>query len=97
MKIIFLISLIFITSCTLVGPDYKRPEINLPNAYHQEVNKENIATDLNNWWKLYQDPVLDDLMDKAINKNVDIKAAIARSRSPLNSTMVTRSGLDSWS
>jgi len=78
MKIIFLISLIFITSCTLVGPDYKRPEINLPNAYHQEVNKENIATDLNNWWKLYQDPVLDDLMDKAINKNVDIKAAIAR-------------------
>ena len=78
MKIIFLISLIFITNCTLVGPDYKRPEINLPNAYHQEVNKENIATDLNNWWKLYQDPVLDDLMDKAINKNVDIKAAIAR-------------------
>ncbi len=78
MKIIFLISLIFITSCTLVGPDYKRPEINLPNAYHQEVNKENIATDLNNWWKLYQDPALDDLMDKALNKNVDINAAIAR-------------------
>ena len=78
MKIIFLISLIFITSCTLVGPDYKRPEINLPNAYHQEVNKENIATDLNNWWKLYQDPTLDDLMDKALNKNVDINAAIAR-------------------
>ena len=67
-----------ITSCTLVGPDYKRPEINLPNAYHQEVNKENIATDLNNWWKLYQDPALDDLMDKALNKNVDINAAIAR-------------------
>ncbi len=78
MKIIFLISLIFITNCTLVGPDYKRPEINLPNAYHQEVNKENIATDLNNWWKLYQDPTLDDLMDKALNKNVDINAAIAR-------------------
>jgi len=65
-------------SCALVGPDYKRPEINLPNAYHQEVNKENIATDLNNWWKLYQDPALDDLMDKALNKNVDINAAIAR-------------------
>ena len=65
-------------SCALVGPDYKRPEINLPNTYHQEVNKENIATDLNNWWKLYQDPALDDLMDKALNKNVDINAAIAR-------------------
>lgn len=65
-------------SCALVGPDYKRPKINLPNTYHQEVNKENIATDLNNWWKLYQDPALDDLMDKALNKNVDINAAIAR-------------------
>ena len=65
-------------SCALVGPDYKRPEVNLPNTYHQEVNKENIATDLNHWWKLYQDPYLDDLMDKALNKNVDINAAIAR-------------------
>lgn len=65
-------------SCALVGPDYKRPEINIPNTYHQEVNKENIATDLNNWWKLYQDPALDDLMDKALNKNADINAAIAR-------------------
>jgi len=65
-------------SCTLIGPDYKRPEVNLPNTYHQEVNKENSATDLNHWWKLYQDPYLDDLMDKALNKNVDINAAIAR-------------------
>ncbi|MEY4149222.1 MAG: hypothetical protein RLZZ482_778 [Pseudomonadota bacterium] len=65
-------------SCTLVGPDYKRPEINLPNAYHQEINKDNVVTDLSMWWKFYQDPVLDELMDKALKKNVDINAAIAR-------------------
>ena len=65
-------------SCALVGPDYKRPEVNLPNSYHQEVIKENIASDLNQWWKLYQDPSLNDLMEKALNKNVDINAAIAR-------------------
>ncbi|MEY5134570.1 MAG: hypothetical protein RL709_265, partial [Pseudomonadota bacterium] len=40
-------------SCTLVGPDYKRPEINLPNAYHQEINKDNVVTDLSMWWKFY--------------------------------------------
>jgi multidrug efflux system outer membrane protein len=78
MKIIFLISLILITSCTLVGPDYKRPEIILPNAYHHEINKDNVVTDLDMWWKLYQDPALNDLMDKALIKNVDINAAIAR-------------------
>ena len=67
-----------VASCTLVGPDYKRPEINLPNAYRQEINKDNVVTDLNMWWKLYQDPALDELMDKALKKNIDINAAIAR-------------------
>ena len=70
--------LLNLISCTLIGPDYKRPEINLPNAYHQELDKENVVTDLNNWWKLYQDPVLNELMDKALIKNTDINAAIAR-------------------
>ena len=53
-------------SCSLVGPDYKRPDINLPNTYHQEINKDNVLTDLNMWWKLYQDPALNELMDKAL-------------------------------
>ena len=70
--------LLNLISCTLIGPDYKRPEINLPNAYHQELDKENFVTDLNNWWKLYEDPVLNELMDKALIKNTDINAAIAR-------------------
>ena len=70
--------LLNLISCTLIGPDYKRPEINLPNAYHQELDKENVVTDLNNWWRLYQDPVLNELMDKALIKNTDINAAIAR-------------------
>ena len=70
--------LLNLISCTLIGPDYKRPEINLPNAYHQELDKENFVTDLNNWWKLYEDPALNELMDKALIKNTDINAAIAR-------------------
>ena len=78
MKIIFLVSLILVASCTLIGPDYKRPEINLPKAFHNEVGKENVVADLNDWWKLYQDPALDELMDKALKKNADINAAIAR-------------------
>ena len=70
--------LLNLISCSLIGPDYKRPEINLPNTYHQETSKENVVTDLNNWWKLYQDPILNELMEKALMKNTDINAAIAR-------------------
>jgi multidrug efflux system outer membrane protein len=76
--VLFFSILINLISCTLIGPDYKRPEINLPNTYHQESNKENVVTDLNNWWKLYEDPLLNELIDKALIKNTDINAAIAR-------------------
>ena len=75
---LFFFILINLISCTLIGPDYKRPEINLPNTYHQESIKENVVTDLNNWWKLYEDPLLNELIDKALIKNTDINAAIAR-------------------
>ena len=76
--VLFFSILINLISCTLIGPDYKRPEINLPNTYHQESNKENVVRDLNNWWKLYEDPLLNELIDKALIKNTDINAAIAR-------------------
>ena len=75
---LFFFILINLISCTLIGPDYKRPEINLPNTYHQESNKENVVMDLNNWWRLYEDPLLNELIDKALIKNTDINAAIAR-------------------
>lgn len=77
-KLLIFFSFILLTSCMLLGPDFKRPEMNLPNAYHHEIEKENIVLELNNWWKLYQDPVLNELMDKALVKNADINAAIAR-------------------
>ena len=78
MRFLFFCIFFSLISCSLVGPDYKRPEINLPNSYHQEINKDNVLTDLNMWWKLYQDPALNELMDKALVKNTDINAAIAR-------------------
>ncbi len=78
MRFLFFCIFFSLISCSLVGPDYKRPDINLPNTYHQEINKDNVLTDLNMWWKLYQDPALNELMDKALIKNTDINAAIAR-------------------
>mgnify|MGYP003323858015 FL=1 len=77
-RFIYFFIFLSLISCTLIGPDYKRPETNLPNTYRQEMDKENVIGEFNNWWKLYQDPGLDDLMDKALNKNLDIRAAIAR-------------------
>lgn len=79
--------------CTTVGPDYTIPEnatINKPeaaepfaaaeeNVYRQEPLPEH-------WWKLYDDPVLTSLIEKALVANTDLRVAsanLARARAML--------------
>ncbi len=79
MKRALIISLILsLGACSTVGLDYFRPKQALPEQYQPvsiEVSDKAIPSD---WWKLYQDPVLDDLIAKASVNNTDIKIAVAR-------------------
>ena len=60
----------------VVGPDYQRPEVDTPKAYLYEPTATAAAADLE-WWKRFEDPVLDGLIATALanNKNVQIAAA----------------------
>jgi multidrug efflux system outer membrane protein len=60
-----------------VGPDYERPAMELPNAY-TEPNVGDATTVRADWWKLYGDPVLDSLVAAALERNADIRLAVAR-------------------
>lgn len=69
-----------LTGC-MVGPDYQRPENKLPASFsvadtEQESGQQ--ALNLDNWWEGFQDPVLNDLMQKAFADNLDIAKAVAR-------------------
>jgi multidrug efflux system outer membrane protein len=79
MKRTLIISLILsLGACSMVGLDYFRPKQALPEQYQAastEVSNTLVSSD---WWKLYQDPVLDDLIAKASVNNTDIKIAVAR-------------------
>lgn len=71
-----------VPGCALMGPDYERPDITLPNQFGSAVagvdnSMEEIALD-NAWWELYQDPVLDDLIIKALENNTEMQLAVAR-------------------
>jgi len=59
----------------MVGPDYKRPDVDTPKAYLYEP-KDAAVADLE-WWKRFEDPVLDRLIAEALanNKNIQIAAA----------------------
>ncbi len=67
-----------LSGCQSIGMDYFRPKQTLPSQYQQsqEITKQEAIP--NEWWKLYQDEVLDELIKKAIENNTDIKIAVAR-------------------
>jgi len=77
MKKIIIIGLTLLLAGCAVGPKYSRPETKKPEAYVQAATKTDSITNVK-WWDVYQDSVLQNLMRKAIDNNLDLKVAIAR-------------------
>src|SRR5579859_4847207 len=68
------------TGC-MMGPKYKRPDVDVPQQYRAPAPQEaSQASSLGNeqWWQVYQDPVLTQLIHTAIAKNYDVRIAAAR-------------------
>ena len=77
----FLLLIIF-ASCS-VGPDYVRPEMEMPDStiYMQDYSVEDslaLALADTTWWELFGDTVLTYLIKTAVQENNDIKIAAAR-------------------
>jgi multidrug efflux system outer membrane protein len=71
---IALLSLL-LASCVL-GPDYQRPDVDIPSAYKYEI--ESAADTANTlWWTRFEDPVLDQLIADALAGNKDVMIAAA--------------------
>ena len=69
-----------ITSGCAVGPNYRAPAA-APDAAGSFVSATGPATSPEtaaaDWWRLYQDPVLDRLVKQALTENSDLKVAAA--------------------
>ena len=74
--IVLVIQLLGLLAGCAVGPDYKRPDLAVPGSYRYEV-KDASDTANTEWWRQFDDPVLDALIEEALanNKNVKISAA----------------------
>jgi len=65
----------------MMGPKYKRPAVDVPQQYRAPAPQEaSQASSLGNeqWWQVYQDPVLTQLIHTAIAQNYDVRIAAAR-------------------
>ena len=79
MKRLVLVALL--AGCTTVGPDYQRPQAPLPEKYLQEGKEGSPAAAVSReWWTLYGDPTLDQLVAATRKHNVDLRLAAARVR-----------------
>jgi NodT family efflux transporter outer membrane factor (OMF) lipoprotein len=63
-----------------VGPDYEMPEYPVPDAWQAEVEAEYAAETppILDWWSVLGDPVLDSLMIRAREANLDLRIAVGR-------------------
>jgi len=74
-------SVLFATGCTVVGPKYKKPTADVNSAW-EEIETPSLDTDPPldpEWWKEgFTDPVLDRLVEIAIEQNLDLRTAALR-------------------
>ena len=71
----YIIIVLLLTACTVVGPDYAAPPTpELPTSWNA-TDLETQSSQAANWWKLFQDPVLDDLINRGARQNLSVEAA----------------------
>ncbi len=81
----FAACLLGLAGCTTVGPDYKTPETATPTNWTSSISSglSTAAADTNQlaqWWTVFNDPVLSDLIEQARACNLDLRQAEARVR-----------------
>ena len=71
---------LFFNSSCMVGPDYEVPESRVNQSWlegkHAKIETEKAAT--LEWWKSFDDPVLDSLIQQASRQNLSLRAAGVR-------------------
>jgi multidrug efflux system outer membrane protein len=68
-----------LAGCTMLGPDFQRPQVALPESYAESAETSGTLTSVpSNWWRLYEEPQLDRLVDAGLVRNTDVRLASAR-------------------
>lgn len=91
--------LIPLLSCILagcaVGPDYKKPEVDIPTTYRSNKSDNTFVESKfvpnQEWWKQFDDDVLNKLVEDGLSNNRDIQVAISKVRQAQGQLTSTRS------
>lgn len=70
-------ALLYVLSSCALGPDYQRPDLESPDSFRQPTLDGEAYADLD-WWLIYDDPQLRELIELALTQNNELAAAVAR-------------------
>jgi len=72
-----LVLAMLLSGCTKVGPDFVKPEAEVPEAWSEDGMEQVTAQTSDNaaWWTGFDDPVLTRLVDEAYNQNLTLRIA----------------------
>lgn len=78
--VMVLASMALLMGCAAVGPDYQTPDMEVPSAWHTADDPALLPRSelVQQWWSLFNDPLLDRLIQTATENNRDLMSAIAR-------------------
>ena len=79
-KVLLLLTTLALTACA-VGPDYRRPEVATPDSFVGVDATQFSSADVEReFWKAFNDQQLNEIIDRALAANHDIRIATARLR-----------------
>src|SRR3954465_7183724 len=69
-----------IAGCTAVGPNYQKPTVPGPAAYKNQppASERSTTKPPLAWWRVFDDPALDELEASAVTANRQLASAVAR-------------------
>lgn len=70
-------SFLLMSGCAMVGPDFQTPEAQVAQAWSQ-AGQDAVtqgSADHETWWQNFNDPALNDLINKAYSQNLDLQIA----------------------
>jgi NodT family efflux transporter outer membrane factor (OMF) lipoprotein len=78
--IITMVAVFFLSGCMKVGPDFHRPNAVIAPDWIEagDARVKTGPADYRNWWQVFNDPVLDKLVDRAYRENLNIRIAGVR-------------------
>ena len=61
-----------------VGPDYERPELELPETHRADLTEAPASAALPEWRDVFEDEILQALIEQGLENNLDLAAARSR-------------------